>query len=98
MPQPLAKASADVAKLLAQALQCHQQGLLPEAERLYAEILAARPDHFDALHMMALVKLAKGQPAEALQLISVAMQGRKATPQISLNYGIILNALGRHQE
>ncbi len=49
MPQPLAKAPSDVAKTLAQALQFHQQGRLPEAERLYAEILAARPDHYRCL-------------------------------------------------
>jgi protein O-GlcNAc transferase len=98
MPQPLAKAPSDVAKTLAQALQCHQQGRLPEAERLYADVLAVRPDHLDALHMMALIKLAKGEPAEALQLVSAAMKGRKPSPQILLNYGLILNALNRHEE
>jgi protein O-GlcNAc transferase len=99
MPQPLPKAPASsVAPALAQALQFHQQGRLAEAERLYAEVLAARPDHVDALQMMGLIKLAKGEPAAALQLVSAAMQGRKASPQILLNYGIILNALDRHQE
>jgi predicted O-linked N-acetylglucosamine transferase (SPINDLY family) len=98
MQQPLAKAPSDVAKLLAQALQCHQQGWLPDAERLYAEILTARPDHFDALQMMALVKVAKGEPAEALELISTAMRSRKPSPQVLLNYGLILNALERHQD
>jgi protein O-GlcNAc transferase len=99
MPQPLPKApSSNVAQLLAQALQCHHQGRLPEAERLYAEILKIRPDHVDALQMMALVKLAKGEPAEALQLVSAAMRGRKPSPQILLNRGLILNALERHQE
>jgi protein O-GlcNAc transferase len=99
MPPPLPKtASSNVAPLLAQALQFHHQGRLPEAEALYAEILRLRPDHFDALQMMALIKLAKGEPAEALQLISAAMRGRKPSPQILLNYGLILNALSRHQE
>jgi tetratricopeptide (TPR) repeat protein len=98
MPQPLAKAPSDVAKLLAQALQFHHQGRLPDAERLYAEILIARPDHFDALQMMALIKLAKGEPADALELISAAMRSRKPSPQVLLNYGIILNELKRYQE
>ncbi len=48
--------------------------------------------------MMALIKLAKGEPAVGLQLISAAMQGRKPSPQILLNHGLILNALERHQE
>lgn len=98
MPQPLQKPPSNVAQALAQALQFHQQGRLPEAERLYAEILAVRPDHIDALQMMALIKLAKGEPAVGLQLISAAMQGRKPSPQILLNHGLILNALERHQE
>jgi predicted O-linked N-acetylglucosamine transferase (SPINDLY family) len=99
MPQPLPKAAASqVAQMLAQALQFHQQGRLAEAERLYAEILRLRPEHVDALQMMGLVKLAKGEAAEALQLVSAAMRGRSPTPQILLNYGLILNALGRHEE
>jgi protein O-GlcNAc transferase len=100
MPNPLPKPPAsNVAQALAQALQFHHQGRLPEAERLYAEVLAARPDHYDALQMMALIKLAKGELVPALELITAAMRdGRKPTPQILLNHGLILNALGRHAE
>ena len=99
MPKPLPQApTANVAKVFEQALQFHHQGRLAEAERLYGEVLAVRPDHFDALQMMALIKLAKGEPAEALDLISSAMRARKPSPQVLLNYGIILNALNRHQE
>ena len=94
---PLPKASLNVPQALAQALQCHERGQLTEAERLYAAILAVRPDHFDALQMMGLVKLAKGQAAEALHLVAAAMKTRKS-PQLFLNYGLILNALKRHQE
>src|SRR6185369_5517859 len=71
---------------------------LAEAERLYAAILQVRPDNIDALQMMALTKLAHGQPAVALRLMSSAMQARKPSPQILLNYGLILNALQRHGE
>jgi predicted O-linked N-acetylglucosamine transferase (SPINDLY family) len=99
MPPPLAQAPAsNIAPLLAQALQCHRQGRLPEAERLYGEILKLRPDHVDALQMMSLIQLAKGEPARALQLMAGAMHGRKASPQMLLNHGLILNALERHQE
>ena len=48
--------------------------------------------------MMALVKLAAGQPAEALRLVSAAMGARKPSPQILLNHGLILEALKRYQE
>ena len=76
----------------------HEQGRLAEAEALYAEILAERPDHFDALQMLGVLKLAKGQPAEALRLVSAAMALRKPSPQILLNHGMILHALERSEE
>lgn len=90
-------ASLNVPQALAQALQLHERGQLAEAEKLYAAILSARPDHFDALQMMGLVKLAKGQASEALHLMGAAMRARKS-PQVLLNYGIVLNALKRHAE
>jgi thioredoxin-like negative regulator of GroEL len=78
MQQPLPKAQPiNVAQVFAQALNLHQQGRLSEAELLYSAILAARPDHVDTLQMMGLFKLAKGQPGEALRLVSAAMHGRK---------------------
>src|ERR1700690_4042268 len=99
MPQPLPKPdSLNVPQALAQALKLHGLGRLAEAEQLYAAILAARPDHFDALQMMGLVKLAAGQPAEALRLVSAAMASRKPSPQTLLNYGLVLNALKPHQD
>ena len=71
MPQSLPKAgSLNVPQALAQALERHQQGRLAEAERLYAAILAVRPDHIDALQMMGLVKLALGQPVPLSNLVS----------------------------
>ncbi len=82
----------------AQALELHKAGRLAEAERLYAAILAVRPDHFDALHLLSLIRMAQGQLAEALRLIGEAMRARAPTPQIWLNQGILLNALARHQE
>jgi protein O-GlcNAc transferase len=71
---------------------------LSEAERLYSQVLTHRPDHFDALQMLSVVKLARGQAAEALRLISEAMRMRKLSPQILLNYGMILHALDRSEE
>ena len=99
MPQPLTKpGSFNVAQAFAQALQFHERGQLAQAEPLYAQVLAARPDHADALQMMALVKLAKGQAVEALNLVSAAMRVREPSPKMLLNHGLILNALERHEE
>ena len=100
MPQsPLSNAgSLNIPQTFAQALALHEQKRLAEAERLYTAILAARPDHFDALQMLGLIKLANGQAVEALNLMAQAMRARTPSPQILLNYGLVLNALKRHQE
>jgi len=83
----------NVAHALVQALELHRQGRLAEAERLYSAILAAKPDHADALHHLGLVKFANGQLIEALQLIAGAMRSRTPSPQVLLNHGLVLNAL-----
>jgi protein O-GlcNAc transferase len=99
MPQLAQQSTAfNVPQALAQALKLHEQGLLNDAEPLYAAILAVRPDHFDALQMLGMIKLAKGQPAEALRLVSEAMRMRKPSPQILVNHGMILHALDRSEE
>ena len=50
----------NVSHTLARALELYRQGHLTDAERLYASILAVRPDHFDALHRLGMIKLAHG--------------------------------------
>ena len=39
-----------------------RQGKLPQADELYSQVLAVRPDYFEALHMLGLVKLQQGDP------------------------------------
>jgi protein O-GlcNAc transferase len=98
-PAPVPKQDLfKVPQAFAHALELHTLGRLPEAERLYTEILTHRPDHFDTLQMLSVIKLAHGQPAEALRLISKAMHQRKPSPQILVNYGMILHALDRSEE
>jgi protein O-GlcNAc transferase len=88
----------DVPRTMHQALELHHQGRLAEAERLYGMVLAARPDHFDALQMLGVIKLGRGELATALRLIGAAMQARPNSPQVLVNYGMVLHALDRHEE
>ncbi len=97
-PQTQPEKTFNVARALLQALECHQRGRMAEAERLYLAILAVRPGHFDALHMMAMIRLAQGRLAEALMLIAGAMKAKPRAPEVHVNHGLILNALRRHQE
>jgi protein O-GlcNAc transferase len=95
--QPNAK-PLNVPQTLAQAVELHRRGNLAEAERLYAAILAVKPDQFDALQYLGLIKFSQGKFGEALQLFAGAMRAKPPSPQLLLNHGLVLNALNRHQE
>ena len=41
---------------------------------------------------------ARGELVTALRLVSAAMQLRPKSPQVLLNYGLVLNAMNRHEE
>ena len=89
---------ANLPQAIQQALDFHRRGRLPQAERLYAEILAVRPDYFEALHMLALIKFQRGELTVALNLMSAALQARPKSPEVLVNYGLVLNGLGRNEE
>ena len=63
LPLPQGK-PLDVPRTIQQALELHHQGRIAEAEPLYAAVLAARPDHFDALQMLGVIKLARGDTGD----------------------------------
>jgi protein O-GlcNAc transferase len=88
----------DVAGTIQRALELHHQGRIAEAEPLYTAVLAARPDHFDALQMLSLIKLSRGDTVTALHLVTAAMQLRPKSPQVLLNHGLVLNALNLHEQ
>jgi Tfp pilus assembly protein PilF len=88
----------NVPDALAQAQGLCQQGRLAEAERLFAAILAVKPDQADALELLGTIKLSNGRCSEALDLISRAMRLKAPSPQILRIHGLALSALGRPRE
>ena len=88
----------DVQRILAQALALQRKGHIADAERLYASVLAIAPDNADALHSMGNLKLARGEPGEALRLIGAAMASRAPTPRMLFDLGLAFNALNQHQK
>jgi len=88
----------NVAGALAQARELYRQGRLADAERVYAAILAVRPDQFDALQSLGTIKRLNGRFSEALDLISRAMRSKAPSPEVLWNHGVVLSALNRPRE
>jgi len=85
----------DVQTAMQEALALHQQGRLREAEKLYARVLKAVPDHFDALHLLGLTKAQAGQMGEAYRLMSAALKLNPQAADAWLNIANVLHALKR---
>jgi len=85
------------ADALARALALHDQGRLDDAKQLYDAILAATPDHAEALHLSGVVQFQRGKPsdAEALMQRSVSLA---PAPLPLANLGSVLVSLGRREE
>jgi protein O-GlcNAc transferase len=81
-----------------EALALHKAGRLSEAEPLYLKALGQDPNFYPALHLMGLIRLHQGRPAEALPYIERALKTAAATPEMLANYGIALEGVGRHAE
>lgn len=77
------------------AAMLFRQGRLAEAADLCLAVLAVRPDDAEALHLLGLVKFAGGAFDEALHLIEAAVHAGVPSPQMLLNRGLVLNAMGR---
>jgi len=87
--------AANLAQALAQAVALHQQGDLARAEKIYARILKAHRDHFDALHLLGLLKHQTGKAGEAYRLISAALAVNPRSADARSNLGLVLHALKR---
>src|SRR5208282_4830631 len=66
-------------QLIDMAVQHHQAGRLAEAEALYGQVLAANPNHPQALHLMGIIAKANGRDKVAVDLIP----GRANKPELS---------------
>jgi tetratricopeptide (TPR) repeat protein len=88
----------NIAQSLQDALGLHRQGRLREAEKLYARVLKATPDNFDALHMLGLAKAQSGQMGEAFRLMSAALKIHAQAGDAWVNFANVLHALKRDEE
>lgn len=89
---------ANIGEMFSRAALLHQQGNLEEAEPLYARILSAEPLHFDAHHMLGVLRAQQGRFVEAAKVLAHALKMSPRNEQALSNYGNILKALGHLDE
>jgi tetratricopeptide (TPR) repeat protein len=84
--------------MVQQALVLHQRGQIGDAESLCRQVLAAEPDHPDALHLLGLATFQGGNPSQAVELIRKAASLRPRNWTFQGNLANILFQLGNYAE
>jgi predicted O-linked N-acetylglucosamine transferase (SPINDLY family) len=77
------------------ALEHHQAGRRAEAEALYRAVLAQRPDHPDALHLLGVLAWQANQTDAAIALIGQAIAASPGIAQYHANLGEAYRQSGR---
>ena len=77
------------------ALQHHQTGRLADAEAIYLKILAAQPNHADALHLLGVIAHQLGRHGLAAERIRQAISIAPGNPAAHSNLGEAYRALGQ---
>jgi tetratricopeptide (TPR) repeat protein len=87
-----------IATLFAEGFKLHQAGRLVEAEGLYNQVLALRPEHFDCLHLRGVICHQRGSHAEAVRWIDQALKQNPNHAGALNNRGTALSAQNRLAE
>jgi predicted O-linked N-acetylglucosamine transferase (SPINDLY family) len=85
----------DVEGLLEAATLHHRAGRLPEARRLYADVLAAHPEHASGLFRSGLLELQEGRPEAALAAVAKASALAPDDARYAFGLGQVLENLQR---
>jgi predicted O-linked N-acetylglucosamine transferase (SPINDLY family) len=86
------------AELLAQATAHHRLGDLAKAQAGYKKVLKKRPNHFGALHMLAVSEQQSGNSQSAERLLRRALLVDPQSAAARCDLGVVLAALQRPDE
>jgi protein O-GlcNAc transferase len=95
---PASPMTTDIETRLQRAVALHSQGAVADAARAYAEILTARPEHADALHLLGVAETQLGRAQNGLDLISKSLAINPSQPVAVANSGNALIALRKPAE
>ncbi|MDR3404797.1 MAG: tetratricopeptide repeat protein [Chthoniobacter sp.] len=76
----------------------HQKGQLAEAGALCRQILAAQPQHFDAMHLLGWIAVSERRYQEALPWFSKAMAQASAPASYHCDLGTVHGILGQPEQ
>jgi tetratricopeptide (TPR) repeat protein len=88
----------NIGEAMSEAVAAHRQGRLRDAEKIYARVLKAVPNQYDALNLLGTIKAQQGHLGEAHRLFVAAVKANPAAPQGLSNLGQALHALKRNAE
>lgn len=88
----------DIQAAFSAALRLHAAGRLAEAEDGYRRVLAAAPEHPDALHMLGVIAYQEKRMDSAVDLIEKALALKPDYPEALYNLGNALRESGRAEE
>ena len=94
----MANVTSAVSQALSHAISAYGAGKLVEAEQLCQQIINAKSDLFDALHLLAVVQSGLGKKDMALASYDRALMVRPNYVQALYNRGVTLHELKRYEE
>jgi protein O-GlcNAc transferase len=94
----LGETSSGAAGFLAAGVKHHHAGRLADAEACYRRVLAAQPDHADALHLLGVIAHQAKQHDVAVEMIGRAIKRNGRDPLYFCNLGAALKELGNLDE
>ena len=83
---------------LEKGISYHQIGNLKDAEAIYRNVIAKNSIQPDALHLLGLIELQKGNPELSVSLIQKAIAISKHNATYHFNLGVSLFQLARYEE
>jgi tetratricopeptide (TPR) repeat protein len=95
---PQAREPSNPTPSLDEAFALHKAGRLAEAEKIYKQILAIDPGHFDCLHLLGLILHQRGQFGAAVDQFDLALRRDPNNVFALNNRGLALRRLRRFEE
>ncbi len=94
----MSNATPTFPEAMKRAVAAYEHGRLGEADDLARAILGVKPDYFDALHLIAVIKARQRRPDEALASYDRALAVQRDHAGALCNRGVTLHELKRFDE